>query len=297
MPNEIEIKNPGLVKQPEDPRDYNFAFISAGAAPINWDIEYRLPEPPNKNQGVSDACVSYASSYFHWQFKRKDYSRRDLFSRIALNYGAYLRDGVKQICTTGQQTQDECADPAMPNTSNMRIKSSIPDAGLDDLEAGFFLGGDSIEQIAQAVRDFYGAVFGVYGDSAGWKDQTNPKPPVVHGGEWAHALYAMGYHRHSDGQRCIIAKSSYCNAFHHEHHIRENYFNTANVFNNWILVPKENLPMIRRFKVDDHGKLGVMLITDNTFETIILWAKNMDMYNRLLVDYEIPANAPTITIP
>ena len=55
--------------------------------------------------------------------------------------------------------------------------------------------------------------------------------------------------------------------------------------------------MVRRFKVDDHGKLGVMLITDGAFDTPIFWAKNEAMYERLLADYEVPANAPTIQVP
>ena len=85
---------------------------------------------------------------------------------------------------------------------------------------------------------------------------------------------------------------------HHEHHIKQDYFNSGAVFTNaWVLVPKENMPMVRRFKVDDHGKLGVMLITDGAFDTPIFWAKNEAMYERLLADYEVPANAPTIQVP
>src|ERR1051325_7522089 len=123
----------GLLPDQPDQRDYNFQQ-TFGAAPIDWTEEFRLPEPADENQGSSDACVAYSTSYLHWQLKGKDYSRRDLFSRIALQYGAYLRDGVKQVCTTGQQDRKECPDPQYPDPTSMRIKSLNPDsAGMDGL--------------------------------------------------------------------------------------------------------------------------------------------------------------------
>jgi len=53
---------------------------------------------------------------------------------------------------------------------------------------------------------------------------------------------------------------------------------------------------LRRFKVQDGGKLGIMLIQDGSFESVIHWAKSEAMFQRLLADYEVPANAHTITI-
>ncbi len=250
----IENLGKGLQPQPPDVRDFNAAFMMAGAAPIEWGVEVRLSEPPNENQRTSDACVAYASSYFHWQLKRKNYSRRDLFSRIALDSGAYLRDGVKAICEVGHQTRDECPDPEKPSKFNMRVKSLLPDsAGEDDKEERYFGGGITMEQMAQGVRDFNGAVFGVYGDSDGWEDKTNPKPPEGQP-DWAHALYAFGYHLHDGHTKCIIAKSSWCSDTHHEHHIKEEYFNQGFVFNNWILIPKGATYMIKRYLVEKNGK-------------------------------------------
>lgn len=298
MPEEIEQLGKGLLPQPDDPRDYNFAFIAAGAAPIDWSHEFRLSEPPDSNQRSSDGCVGFSTTSLHWQHKRKDYSRRDLFSRIALPNGAFLRDGVKTICKVGQQTQDECPDPATPTRQNMRIKSSLPDsAGMDDLEASYFAGGESIEQVAQAVRDFGGSVFGVYGNSAGWKDKTNPRPPVAgEEDEWAHAICAFGYHMHN-GLKCIIAKSSWCKEGHHEHHIKEDYFAAGRVFNNWVLIPKENMPNVRRYRFEDHGTLGVALKAEGAFGFEVYLAKSEQHLARLMEDYEVPADAPVIKVP
>src|SRR5687768_8995973 len=104
MPDETQNLGTGLLQDPHDARDFSAAFVF-GAQQPDWTQEHRLPEPPNHNQRNSDSCVSHATSYLHWQLKGKDYSRRDLFSRIALGYGAFLRDGVKQVCATGQQTK------------------------------------------------------------------------------------------------------------------------------------------------------------------------------------------------
>jgi hypothetical protein len=265
----MDITQLGTGAQPDlpDSRDFQYSRIAAGAAPVDWSQEFRLPEPPDYNQRSGDHCVACSSTYLHRQHKGKDYSRRDLFSRIALSYGAYLRDGVKQICKTGQQTQDECPDPEPPNPSNMRVKSTLPDsAGLDDLEAGYFSVGNTPDEIAQAVRDHKGCIFGVTGNWDTWKDLTHPEPPSPHTVNWDHAIYAMGYHLHN-GQKCIIAKSSWCFSWHHEHHIKENYFKAGMTFSPWAIVPKEQF-MFSNYKVkviSDKGEaFGVLTDTPNT---------------------------------
>ena len=55
--------------------------------------------------------------------------------------------------------------------------------------------------------------------------------------------------------------------------------------------------MVRRYRFDDHGTLGVALKADGAFGFEVHLAKNDEMYQRLLKDYEVPANAPVITVP
>jgi hypothetical protein len=207
-----------------------------------------------------------------------------------------LRDGAAELVKRGQLTRDEAPDPNPETEAKMRVRTDISEqAGYDDIEAGYFsVNAKSPDALAQAIRDAQGVVFGVQGDDAGWSNLLNPKPAVS--AEWGHALYGMGFHMH-DGQKCIIAKSSWCKTGVKEHHIKQNYFDSGNTFDGWTLIPKENLPMVRRFKVDDHGKLGVMLITDGAFDAPIFWAKHEAMYARLLADYEVPVDAPVIPIP
>jgi hypothetical protein len=149
------------------------------------------------------------------------------------------------------------------------------------------------------VRDWKGCIFGLNMTGLGWQDLTNPRPPLPNEGGEGHALYAFGYHMHN-GLKCIIAKSSFCGAQpgHHEHHIKENYFASGYVFNQaFVLVPKENLPMVRRYRFEDHGTLGVALKADGAFNFDVYLAKNEEHYQALLRFYEVPADAPVITVP
>jgi hypothetical protein len=236
----IEDYGKGALPDTSDKRDFKVTPEMLGAVTVDWSKEFRQPDPGNEDQGSSDSCVAQAWSYYHHQLHPKDYSRRDLFARIALNYGAEIRAGGKAIVTQGQATRNEVPDPYPQTAQNMRDKSGVtPQAEEDDKELNYFvLPQQDINGVAWGIQNYKGVVFGVQGTNAGWQDMQNPKPPTMGEAVWGHALYGMGFHRHSDGQKCIIAKSSWCNAVK-EHHIRENYFITGNTFNAWTLIPKE----------------------------------------------------------
>lgn len=290
MNEQQEFLGTGLIPDLPDERDYSYEK-TFGASPIDWDQGFILPEPPDASQGNSDSCVAYSASYLHWQHKRKDYSRRDLFSRIALPYGAYLRDGVKQLCTTGQQDQKECPDPAQPNPANMRVKSDLPDsAGMDDLEASYFGMSVNMDIVAQAIRDHGGCILGVNGDWTNWSDLTNPKPPTKP--EWAHALYVFGYQKR-DGQRCIIAKSSWCRPGHNKHYIKEDYFTSGNVFSPWAIVPKKL--MTKRYVLNDNGKIGLLMLEG--FTGTVTFAKDEPSLQKLKEAMEYNGTEKTVTLP
>lgn len=229
----------GALPDPQDPRDFKYES-AFGASPVDFTKEFRLPSPPDENQNTSLSCVAQAASYLHWQLRKKNFTRRDVYAWIFLpDGGAYLRDGVKRIADIGQATRDEAADPKPQTEAGMRDRTGLtPEKSSSDKEANYFLITDgSIDGIARAVRDHNGCIFGVYGHNAGWKNKDNPTPPNSGQVEWAHALYAMGYHMHS-GKKCIIAKSSWCTSTHHEHHIKEDYFIKGMTFNGWSIVPE-----------------------------------------------------------
>lgn len=233
----IEQLPKGALPDPEDKRDYKIEAVGA-LLPVDWSVEFRLPDPGNEDQGSSDSCVAQAWSYYHTQLHGKNYSRRDLFCRIALNYGAYIRDGGWQVVNSGQATRDEVSDPHPETPQNMRDSSGTKqEYREDDKELNFFSLPSDIDTVASALRAYSGVVFGVTGTNPGWSDLLNPRPPQGGETQWGHALYAMGYHLHS-GQKCVIAKSSWCDSVS-EHHIKENYFLSGFTFNPWTLIPKD----------------------------------------------------------
>lgn len=294
----IERLGKGLHKQPDDPRDLHAAFV-LGAVPIDWSKPFQLTEPPNEDQGGSLSCVAQSSSYFHWQIHRLDWSRRDLYSRIFLPQGgAYLRDGVAQIASKGQATRSDAPDPKPETEANMRVRTGITaDMERIGLEASYFtVNAKSPDAVAQAIRDTGGCIIGIQGDNAGWHDLANPKPPVNF--EWGHALYCFGFHMH-DGVKCIIAKSSWgTNGNTTVHHVKQNYFDSGNTFDGWTLIPKEQLPMYNRYRVFHQatGRQGVLVVGQTGFSDSIVWAKNQAMLNQLMADFEVPTDAPVITL-
>jgi hypothetical protein len=163
----------------------------------------------------------------------------------------------------------------------------------DDKELNFFVLPGDIDTVASAVKAYKGVVFGVTGSNPGWQDLANPRPPLPGEAQWGHALYAYGYHLH-DGQKCIIAKSSWCNTGITELHIKENYFNPGMTFNPWTLIPKEQ-SMAKYFKINDHGKLGIMILEG--FSGTIIFENEFADYQDLLKITEGTENAPTINIP
>ena len=109
---------------------------------------------------------------------------------------------------------------------------------------------------------------------------------------FSHALYAMGYHMH-DNQKCIIAKSSWCSSTHKEHHIKQDYFASGNVFSPWAIVPKKK--MIKKYFINDNGKIGLMILEG--FTGTVTFAKDPQALESLKSALEFTGQESTITIP
>src|SRR5690349_19270757 len=127
----IESLPKGAQPQPDDPRDLHASFV-LGAAPIDWNKGFRLPTPPDSDQGSALRCVGEATSYLQWQLLGIRMSPRDIYSQIFLPQGgAYLRDGPATVCEKGQQTLAECGDPNPNSESSNRIRCAHPEDALD----------------------------------------------------------------------------------------------------------------------------------------------------------------------
>lgn len=240
----IENLPKGCIPDPVDERDYKAEPIM-GAVHIDFSQEFRLPNPGDEDQGSSLSCVAQAWSYYHNQIHAGNWSRRNLYSRIFLpEGGANIRQGGLKLVNEGQEMRDKVPDPVPQTEAAMRDASlnSLSEEAAGKELSSFILPQQDINGVAWGIKNYKGVVFGVTGSNQAWQDMENPRPPQNGEELWGHALYGMGYHIHSDGMKCIIAKSSWCNEVS-EHHIRENYFLTGNTFNAWTLIPKGTTSM------------------------------------------------------
>jgi hypothetical protein len=291
----------GALRSPKDDRDYNLAFLASAPAPIEWrEQPLGRPEPPNTYQGAADCCVGEMTSSMNFANTKRQFSVRSVFAYIAQEYGAYLRSGPMRVVNFGQQTYQEAPDPDPKTMQNMRDQSGLnPQLALKHKAfAMFSTNGRSIDQLAQAIRDWSHVGIGVELSKEGWwPDLTNPRPPKQGESTNGHALMCFDYHLHN-GKRCLIAKSSWCMGDHHVHHINEDYIHSYHSFGEaYVLVPRSN--MVTRYIVQKGGKLGVLVSVDGDgiFTDTIFWAKSEAHFNQLKTQYEVPDNALRVIYP
>src|ERR1035437_4769497 len=136
----IEQLPKGAVIDAPDTRDFAAAPFLSVLPPVDWSKGSGLPRPSLRDQGQADSSVAHAWSYHHQQIKSLEFSRRDLFARIAQQYGANIRFGGWAIVTQGQQTEAELPDPNPETPANMRDKTGIDlTKELDDQEQNSFI--------------------------------------------------------------------------------------------------------------------------------------------------------------
>lgn len=228
----------GAIRDSVDKRDFQAAAVM-GAPIVDWSKGSGLLEPPDEDQNGSSSCVAQAWSYYHWQLRKKDFSRRDIYANIHLQAGgAYIRDGGLQIVNYGQATRDESPDYFPETEGAMRDMGGLSiDKEKSDQELNSFVLPNDITNTAATIKQYKGVVFGVMLNPDDWTDTANPKPPTS--ATLSHALYLFDFHLH-DNQKCVIAKSSWGRYGNTSvHHIKEDYFLTGNTLNPWTLIPKE----------------------------------------------------------
>jgi len=299
----------GAVRDPLDPRDFKFAdhpTFGAALAAVDWNVPFFNPEPPSNDQNGSGSCVGQAWSYYHQQLKGKDFSRRYLYAIIRLPQGgANIRDGGLRIVNVGQATRDVVPDPSPETEEGMSDKTGINDTeGASDRELDSFSVAMDIDHWAAAIKAYKGIVGGLEGRDEDWTDLANPNPPPKNLiSAWGHCLYFFAYHMHEnpDGTKtkCVIAKSSWGDAGNTTvHHIKQNYFDSGFMFNAWTLIPRNTSMQYDHYKIFHKatGREGVLVVGQTGFSDAIIWAKDAPMLAQLMADFEIPADAPTITL-
>ncbi len=273
MEEDILKLGKGALPDPEDDRDLVLKMAGAlGAIEIDWNKGNQLAKPPGVDQATSDCCVACAWSYFHWQVTGKTFSVRDLFCRIFLTWGAYIRDGGLELVNRGHAESHEVKDPSPMTMANMRSTAGTKDEYRIDgkVYRAFSLDQQDMNGYAWAIENYKGVVFGVYGSNQGWANKENPRPPMQGETVWGHALYGFGYHMHN-GRKCIIAMSSW-SKLGKVHHISETYFYAMQgTFSPWVLIPKDqiiNKPVYKKAVHADGKTFAALILTPNGSQII-----------------------------
>jgi len=255
----IHLSGKGLVKVKKDPRDYQLMGARPGGVSVDFTKEFRLPEPPDEDQGSSLSCTWQGFSYYFWQWTGIQLSRQDGYSQTVLpGGGGYAVDPykkMKQGCFTRLQHQD----PNPETEANMTVLVKIGDTRRA-FNVTFWQPQDmSIDGIAWAISNYKGCTICIDGYN-GQQDWTKPEPPSKqHPSEWSHMLYAMGYGM-VDGQKAILCKSSWCGWVKY-HWIKENYFTSGSVFAPYVMETKEMAnPFVEL--INNKGKVGVITYID-----------------------------------
>lgn len=279
---EIKDLGKGLVgPSPRDTDPNRFQLLAiqeleiAGSAKSVFDESLGLKNPPNENQGGSQACTWYAFSYYFWQWTGIQLSRQDGYSRTHLSGGGgYLVDPFRTIMFgatgdsfAGQGCYDrsQYSDPNKPTEAQMIIKVNLPGQVRKVFKIRYWnvTGGyNNITAVANAAKLYKGAVIGVWGDNKGWADKNHPVyPKQGESGVWGHALYVkdIGYDR---SQESVFCKSSWCTQNHDTHKLLKDYFTSGNVFSPLVMEVKELTDMDQVLFISSNGRYGFIKVND-----------------------------------
>ena len=251
----------GCVPQPEDKRDYK---MSLGSGSFDWNTGYDVEadltamwskpfQMTTEDQDGSSSCVGQASSMYASVLnyvekgKWEKLSARDIYSWIYLLYGgAYLRDSMSRIVEFGLLPEKECPsyeNGQPPSEVFMRNRfKEVPQFTnmVRDLTKSveYVSVPTSIDEFAKAITLHKGMILGVRGDNNGTWFSEFPVPPTK--STWGHALYACRA-KMINGKKYIGFKNSWGNVgVNGFQWLGEEWFNTNNVFDGWILFDRGN---------------------------------------------------------
>ncbi len=259
MTNNPENFGKGAIRQLNpDPRNYLIeAMKPIGAmVPFDWNKGFSVEEKAGnlriENQNGSSSCVAQA-----WQGYQEvleaiegvnvNLSAKDIYSRIFQpEGGAYIMDGAKLLVNRGVVL--EASNPSYqngnpPTESFMRelIASSDAEATIYGSKSyATTNNNNSLEWIAQIIKDNNGAVSGFTGSNEGWQT-ADVRPPKDGETLWGHAVYLMGACMRN-GRQAIKFKNSWGTGWGENGY---GYFYVEylpQLFDLWTLVDKPNQP-------------------------------------------------------
>jgi len=203
--------NPGAKPRSLDARDVPFSALIPKAYTIDWTHGYDVLKAlgydmPVKNQNGSLSCVGQASAYlaqiqeFVETKNHVELSAKDIYSRIYIGPegGAYGYKGLSAITARGiaQDTlvpSNEGGQP--PSEAYMRLRDdsdTVTKNALIRKARGYaYIDMSNPDELAYAIQQNHGAVFGALGDNEGW--QTGYPVPPKSATPWGHFLVLTGF--------------------------------------------------------------------------------------------------------
>lgn len=263
----------GAIKRNPDFRDILFRDYIAGAGTVNWDEPYDIRSVigtlPINNQNGSSSCVGQSCSKLAEiaeAFESKNQTRlsaRDVYSRIyAPEGGAFGYKGLSIIVNRGVATEVRVSSYNQgnpPDEAFMRIRDDSNEATQEALvrkAKAYAHISQNIDEMAYAIKNQNGIVFGVIGTNQGWAfGKYIPEPPKSGEEVWYHFIVGIGYKKIGD-KKYILIQNSWGKEWGNQGTalISEDYILGGWTFNAMTLIDLPNLPekifMKRVVKVD-----------------------------------------------
>jgi hypothetical protein len=254
----------GGILSPVDDRDYKWEELGMGTIPFNWSLGYDINMPISlKDQNGSGSCGGQAMAYYGEVLEaistktREERSAKFIYAQTGLgDGGSYLRDNCKIAIEQGWATEDVLPsydNGLPPNEAFIRSKEDITDAvrlnaSQSQALSYAIVDNKSIDAVAQAIANNYGAIILIRGENNGTWHTSFPKV-TTGAGQWGHFLYCCGAEM-IGGKKYIKVKNSWGEVGDRGYqYISEDFFNNGYIYEVRTLIFK-NKPIKFTFNKD-----------------------------------------------
>lgn len=235
----------GGILSPQDERDYQWEELGRGSIPFNWDLGYDINMQISlKDQNGSGSCGGQAMAYYGEVLESvatkttEERSAKFIYAQTAVaGGGSYLRDNCDIAVKQGWATEAVLTsyDKGLPpSEAFITRKEDITDevnqnASKSKALSYAMVDKTSIDAVAQAIANNYGAIILIRGENNGTWLSAFPK--VTTGkGEWGHFLYCCGAKK-IKGKKYIKVKNSWGNVGENGYqYISEDFFTNGYIY-------------------------------------------------------------------
>ncbi len=289
--DEIEQFGKGAVREDiPDPRDIEWGKdIGMSAIPFDWELGYdaevevsaklgQFFKLPIKNQNGSSSCGGQAWAYYGqildtlMDSVTEEKSAKFIYSQTHVGVGGSGGRENSNICIKqgwGNEADTPSYEANLPPSEAFMIKDDITPTAKENalkdrgLAYANVLDRD-IENIATALRDNHGCIFGVTGTNNGTWRSKFPQPPTTYSNSWNHWVYCVGAKTINDKKYFKIINSWGDSVGDKGYQwLSEDYIKTfilgyPAIFSVWTMVAKSDVVAPPPFKFTKTMKFGMV---------------------------------------